>query len=42
MFSLKSPKSFFTLYAPPDKSPKESQAAWEDEIAWMSRSVSPW
>ncbi|KAI5477593.1 hypothetical protein MNV49_006079 [Pseudohyphozyma bogoriensis] len=38
-FSLKSPRSFFTMYAPPERSPKESVAAWEDEIGWMSRAL---
>lgn len=39
-FTLKSPRSFFTLYAPPDRSPKESLQAWEEEIAFMSKAVS--
>lgn len=40
VFSLKMPRSFFTLYAPPEHSPQESLERWEDEIGWMSRAVS--
>lgn len=39
VFSLKMPRSFFTLYAPPDHSPQDSLHRWEDEIGWMSRAV---
>lgn len=38
-FTLKMPRSFFNLYAPPERSPQESFARWEDDIGWMSRAV---
>ncbi|ORY80259.1 Sec1-like protein, partial [Leucosporidium creatinivorum] len=39
VFSLKMPRSFFTLYAPPEHSPQDSLQRWEDEIGWMSRAL---
>lgn len=38
-FTLKSPRSFFNLYAPPDRSPQESVDMWEEEIGFMSKAV---
>ncbi|KAK4701832.1 hypothetical protein P7C70_g4396, partial [Phenoliferia sp. Uapishka_3] len=39
-FSLETPQTFHTLYAPPDRNSKEVVAQWQDEITWMSRAVS--
>ena len=40
LFTTRSPRSFFTLYAPPDGPPEHAVARWEDDIGWTARSVS--
>lgn len=40
LFTTRSPRSFFTLYAPPDGPPEQAVARWEDDIGWTARSVS--
>ncbi|GAA5975062.1 hypothetical protein JCM11641_000015 [Rhodosporidiobolus odoratus] len=39
VFSLRSPHTFFSLYAPPDGPLDRALVRWEDEIGWMSRSI---
>lgn len=38
-FSLQTPRTFHTLYAPPDRNAKEVVEQWQSEIAWMSKAV---
>ncbi|KAI8450531.1 Sec1-like protein [Phakopsora pachyrhizi] len=35
----RNPRSLLTLYAPPQRSPRESLESWEDEIGWISKSL---
>lgn len=39
LFTTRSPRSFFTLYAPPDGPPEHAVARWEDDIGWTARSI---
>ncbi|GAA5827126.1 hypothetical protein JCM11251_001128 [Rhodosporidiobolus azoricus] len=39
VFSLRSPRTFFSLYGPPDGPSDRALARWEDEIGWMSRTI---
>ncbi|GAA6018634.1 hypothetical protein JCM10207_008988 [Rhodosporidiobolus poonsookiae] len=39
LFSLRTPHSFFSLYGPPDGPQERALQRWEDDIAWMSRSI---
>ncbi|GAA6011838.1 hypothetical protein JCM11491_000767 [Sporobolomyces phaffii] len=39
VFSTKSPYTFMSLYGPPEGRPEDGMMRWEDDIAWMSRSI---